>query len=282
MDNSPGKLYIVATPIGNADDITIRALKTLENADIIAAEDTRVAARLLARHNITGRIVSCHEHNEKEKIAFFTEELEKGRSVALISDAGTPTISDPGYRLVTQALKNGTDVIPIPGPSAAIAALSVSGLPTDSFIFLGFAPKKKQKRKGFLESLKDEKRTLIFYESPVRIIRLIEEIILIMGDRQGFLCREMTKPYEEFIRGPLSQILETLKSKQKIKGECTLITGGPEKGRAPDMEKIIDEIKKELNRKNCKISHISKKIAKKYGISRKDVYSRAVAIKDRL
>ncbi len=282
MDNLRGKLYIVATPIGNTDDITIRAIKILGNVDIIAAEDTRIAARLLSHHNIRGKIVSCHEHNEKEKTPFFMEKLEKGQSVALISDAGTPIVSDPGYRLVKHAIKNGINVIPIPGPCAAISALSVSGLPTDSFIFLGFVPKKKAKRHEFLLSLKDDPRTIIFYESPLRIIKLIEDIIFIMGDRQGFLSREMTKPHEEFIRGLLSQILERLKSKQKIKGECTLIIGRPVINSLPDMEKIRDEIKRQLARGDYKISHISKKIAKKYGLSKKDIYSEAVAIKNML
>ena len=200
-----GTLYVVATPIGNMDDITLRALKILDQVDFIAAEDTRRTGKLLKYHNIKGRLISFHEHNEKERTPLLLERIESGSSIALVSNAGTPTVSDPGYMLLRSAVEKGIKVIPVPGASAVVASLSISGLPTDSFIFIGFPAKKKLKRFKQLQELADEKRTLIFYENPGRITTFIKELVDVMGDRYGVLCREMTKLHEEFIRGRLSE-----------------------------------------------------------------------------
>ncbi|QTA80900.1 Ribosomal RNA small subunit methyltransferase I [Desulfonema limicola] len=276
-----GKLYIVATPIGNMDDITIRAVKTLENADIIAAEDTRHTARLLSYHNIGTKLISCHEHNEAQKSGELVKRLEIGDSVALVSDAGTPLVSDPGYRLIQAALEKDIQIIPIPGVSAAITALSASGLPTDSFTFSGFPPKKSGKRLSWLEDLKNVSHTLIFYESPRRIMDFIQEIIEIMGDRYAVLSREMTKVYEEFIRGSLSEILDILKTRDSIKGECTLLITGNQNNDTVSMETLAAEIEKALILENRKISEISKTISKKYGLSKNIVYEQALIIQNK-
>ncbi|MGD8888117.1 MAG: 16S rRNA (cytidine(1402)-2'-O)-methyltransferase, partial [Desulfobacterales bacterium] len=220
---STGRLYIVATPIGNKNDITLRALNILRSVDVIAAEDTRKTRRFLAQHDVEGRLVSYHEHNEKEKSPKLIKQLIKGTSIALVCNAGTPTLSDPGYRLIESALANDLPIIPIPGVSAAIAALSVSGLPTDSFTFIGFMPKKKGKRLILLSDLAAESRTLIFYESPKRVVMLLEEMLAVLGNRSAVLAREMTKLHEEFLRGRLTEIAENLKKRPEIKGECTLL-----------------------------------------------------------
>lgn len=222
-----GCLYIVATPIGNKDDITLRALKILETVEIIAAEDTRQIRKLLGLHDIfRNGIISYNEHNEKKRIPYLIDKLKTGVSIALVSNAGTPCISDPGYRLTKEASENGIKIIPIPGVSAIIASLSAAGLPTDSFVFAGFLPKKKGKRIKQLNRLAKYPETIIFYESPYRILALLEEIIPIMGDRRGVLSREMTKLYEEFMRGALSEILTNLKNRPAIKGEITLLVMG--------------------------------------------------------
>ncbi|MCK4988264.1 MAG: 16S rRNA (cytidine(1402)-2'-O)-methyltransferase, partial [Desulfobacterales bacterium] len=208
-----GVLYVVATPIGNREDITLRALNILRDVDLIAAEDTRKTGNLLAHYQIKNRLISFHEHNEKKRTPEIIGKLLDGISIALVSNAGTPSISDPGYRLIEAAIANKITVSPIPGVSAATAAMSVSALPTDSFVFIGFLPRKKAKRQQFLNELAVEPRPVIFYESPKRILTLLEEIISCMGDRPAVLAREMTKLHEEFIRGSVSEILKTLKSR---------------------------------------------------------------------
>ncbi len=218
--DKPGILYVVATPIGNRDDITIRALNILGHVDLVAAEDTRHTGRLLAHHNIKCHMISFHEHNENDRTPDLINRLKAGLSVALVSNAGTPSVSDPGYRLVKEAVINRIRVSPIPGVSAAIAALSVSGLPTDSFVFIGFPAKKKAKRLDQLKDLEGEGRTMVFYESPRRILTFLKEIITVMGDRYGVLSREMTKLHEEFIRGFLSEILSSLNARSAIKANA--------------------------------------------------------------
>ena len=214
MDNhkltpNKGTLYVVATPIGNMDDITLRAITILRQVDLVAAEDTRHTGKLMKYHNIKCHLISYHEHNEKERTPLLIERIESGSSIALVSNAGTPTVSDPGYMLLQSALEKGIRVIPIPGVSAGVTALSISGLPTDSFIFIGFPAKKKAKRLKQLREFADEKRTLIFYVSPGGMLAFMEEIADVMGDRYGVLCREMTKLHEEFLRGRLSELIET-------------------------------------------------------------------------
>ena len=221
-----GTLYVVATPIGNKDDITVRALTVFREVDLIAAEDTRKTRRFLASHDIKSKLVSYHEHNEEKRTPQLIQKLNSGHTVALVSNAGTPLVSDPGYRLIETAISHKIDVVPIPGVSAAIAALSVAGLPTEAFVFIGFLPKKKGKRLKQLQALATGDRTLIFYESPGRILALLQDIIKIMGDRRGALAREMTKLHEEFLRGRLSEIEQNLQERTGIKGECTLLVAG--------------------------------------------------------
>jgi 16S rRNA (cytidine1402-2'-O)-methyltransferase len=281
--NTPNKgtLYVVATPIGNMDDITLRALKVLDQVDLIAAEDTRHTGKLLKYHNIKCHLMSYHEHNEKERTPVLIERIESGLSIALVSNAGTPTVSDPGYMLLKNAVEKGIRVIPIPGASAGVAALSISGMPTDSFIFIGFCAKKKAKRLKQLQELADEKRTLIFYENPGRILAFMEEIINIMGDRYGVLCREMTKLHEEFLRGCLSELIGSLSHRPAVKGECTLLVKGCEEIKDVSKDVIRAELVEALGKKGCKISEVSRIIAKKYGLSKNRVYDEALKLKEK-
>ena len=224
--NSAGTLYIVATPIGCPEDITLRALKILTQVELIAAEDTRVTGSLLHYHQIKTRMISCHEHNEEQRIPDLLNKLQQGALLAMVSDAGTPTISDPGYRLVTAAVNAGIKVCPVPGASAATAALSAAGLATDAFYFFGFPAQKTGKRIRQLQSLCEIPATIIFYQSAKKIIKFLQEILTNMGDRHAVLTREMTKKHEEFIRGSLTQIIEQLQNKKAVKGECTLLLSG--------------------------------------------------------
>ncbi len=222
---SQGTLYIVATPIGNREDITLRALRILDEVDIIAAEDTRKTGMLLKHYNIKKPLTSYFEHNEKRKTPALIQDLQSGKNIALVSEAGTPTISDPGYRLVHAALQEEIPVVPIPGVCAAITALSVSGLPVHRFAFEGFLPPKTGKRKNFLKKLVNEERTLIFYESPHRITAALEDIREVFGDRPAVLTRELTKMHEEHMQGSISTIIESLAEKS-LKGEFTLVVAG--------------------------------------------------------
>lgn len=276
----PGTLYVVATPIGNRDDITLRGLRVLKNADLIAAEDTRHTGKFLSFHNIKGRLISYHEYNERERTPALIDRLKKGASVALVSNAGTPAVSDPGYRLINEAIAAGVNIVPVPGVSAAIAAISVSGLATDSFIFIGFCPKKKEKRFDLLRELNKEKRTVIFYESPRRILRLVEEIKSVMGERHSVLSREITKIHEEFIRGTLSEILIVLKQRSEIKGECTLLVSGCEEKEISSPELVTKELKESISSNEKPLSVLAKETAKKFGLSRKQVYEEALRIKN--
>jgi 16S rRNA (cytidine1402-2'-O)-methyltransferase len=277
-----GCLYIVSTPIGNRDDITLRALKVLEKVDLIAAEDTRKTGRLLAFYKINNRLTSYHEYNEAESTARLIKKINSGLSIALVSDAGTPSISDPGYRLVKEAVARGIKISPVPGVSAAVTALSVSGLPTDSFVFAGFLSKKKGKRLEQLGKLASESRTMIFYESNKRIERFLGEIIEILGDRYGVLAREMTKKHEEFIRGPISDIFKSIKMRTVVKGECTLIVSGCVEKEKVAPETLIGEIRRRLKVSDESISQLSKDIAVKFGVSKKSVYDDAVRMKKEL
>jgi len=220
-----GTLYVVATPIGNLEDITFRAVRTLNEVDLIASEDTRHTKILLDRYTIATPMTSYHKFNIRSKTAHLIHELQLGKNLALVSDAGTPGISDPGYELVAEAVKQGIKVESIPGPSAVITALSVSGLPTDRFIFEGFLPKKPGKKRKALEALKDEERTVIIYESPFRLVKTLAEIKNIFGERPLAVCREMTKRFEEIMRGSAGDALEKIKD-QKVRGEIVLVISG--------------------------------------------------------
>ena len=217
-----GTLYLVSTPIGNLEDITFRALRILREVDLILCEDTRQTKKLLDHYKINKPLESFFEGNEEAKIGGLIKRFETGQNLALVTDAGTPSVSDPGYRLVVASLKKGIKIMPVPGPSAAIAALSVSGLPTDRFIFVGFLPQKEGRRKNLLEELKGWEGTIIAYESPNRLLFALEAIREIFGNVTICVAREMTKVHEEFFRGKISEALESFKDRP-VKGEVTLI-----------------------------------------------------------
>jgi 16S rRNA (cytidine1402-2'-O)-methyltransferase len=278
-DLPEGTLYVVATPIGNQEDITLRALRILAAVDLVASEDTRHTRKLLAYHGIRARLVSFHEHNEAERTGELVERLKAGSRVALVSDAGTPLVSDPGYRLVCAAAAEGIPVVPIPGPSSLTAALCISGLPTDAFVFTGFLPRKKEKRSRQLLCLKDEDRTLVFFESPRRIGALLAEVYRVMGDRQAVLCREMTKRHEECLRGRLSELIGILSDRAQIKGECTLLIAG--RGPAEDFppERIEADIRRRMASGETRLSAMAREIAQELGVSKSSVYEKALEIK---
>jgi len=226
-----GILSIVSTPIGNMEDITLRALRILKEADLIAAEDTRRTGLLLKHFGIEKPLTSYFEGNELKKKEVILSRLKQGDRVALVSDAGTPGISDPGFRLIRAAIEHEIPVIPIPGPSAVITALSVSGLPTDAFFFKGFLPHKLKKRRDLLKELEDARETLIFYESPHRISETLKDVYEVLGDREIVLSRELTKVYEEVLRGKVSEILNQIGGRQ-LRGEMTLVVSGKTRKKA--------------------------------------------------
>jgi 16S rRNA (cytidine1402-2'-O)-methyltransferase len=225
FNSTKGILYVVSTPIGNLEDITLRALRSLKEVDLIAAEDTRRTGLLLKHYDIHTPLTSYFEGNELKKRELILSKLKEGKGVALVSDAGTPGISDPGFRLIQTAIENQISIIPIPGPSAVITALSVSGLPTDAFLFKGFLPRKSKKRRDLLKQLEEVKETLIFYESPHRLAETLKDIFDILGEREIVFTRELTKIYEEILRGKVSEVQHKIE-KRKLKGEITLIISG--------------------------------------------------------
>ena len=271
-------LYVVATPIGNLEDITLRALRTLGGVDLIAAEDTRHTRRLLSHFDIRTPLVSCHEHNEAQRADELIARMQDGGSVALVSDAGTPSVSDPGYRLVAAALARGIEVVPVPGVSAAITALSVAGLPTDSFVFVGFAPKKKGQRMAWLETLAAESRTMIFYESPRRVAVLLTELEQVLGPRQVVLARELTKLHEEFLRGSVAELIEALAERSAIKGECTLLVAGASTDSTTDTATLAQVLKSLLADPGARLSAVVRQVAETHRLPRKKVYELALTI----
>jgi 16S rRNA (cytidine1402-2'-O)-methyltransferase len=276
-----GCLYVVATPIGNPEDITLRALTVLSAVDVVAAEDTRRAGLLLAAHKIKKPLLSCYEHNEQRRAEQLVNKLCDGLSVALISDAGTPLLSDPGFRLITAALDHGIPVVPVPGVSAATAALSVAGLPTDSFVFVGFAAKKAAKRRQQLDSLAREPRTLLFFVSARDLPDLLADILESMGNRKAVLAREMTKAHEEFWRCDVGAMIEKLKDRPALKGECTLVlAGAPE----PEADQIpaaaLKALKAVLADPDGSLADGVRQVAARFGLSRRAVYRLAVCLKN--
>jgi len=267
-----GTLYIVATPIGNLEDITARAVRILGEVDLIACEDTRQTRKLLDRYGIAKPLVSYHEHNEQSRSSDLLRELEAGKSIALVSDGGTPLIADPGYRLVEQARNQGILVSPLPGPSALLAALSVSGLPTDSFSFHGFLPAKKGQRRKFLEDLRPSQATLVFYEAPHRILDALEDIGEMLGPRPVVLAREVTKIHEEFLRGTASEIRGVLEKRPSVKGEITLMIGKGETQEVDDTP--IAEAVEKLVQSGVPRMDALKIVARERGLSKREVYKR--------
>jgi len=256
-----GILYICGTPIGNLEDITLRSLKILKEVNLIAAEDTRHTLKLLNHYQINTKITSYYEYNKFKKAPYLVEILKNGQDIALVSDAGMPGISDPGYVLINLALENNIKIIPIPGVSALITALVVSGLPADKFVFEGFLPRKTKERKRYFKSIENEERTIIFYETPHRLRRALKDMLDVWGNRKIVIARELTKMYEEIIRGKLSQVLSEIDSKE-IKGEITLVVQGGVKKKTND---IIDFIKDE-----CIMQEYLKKL-KNQGYSNKEI-----------
>lgn len=237
FNSAQGTLYIVSTPIGNMEDITLRALRILKEVDLIAAEDTRRTGLLLKHFEIQTPLTSYFEGNELKKRGYILSKLKEDKNIALVSDAGTPGISDPGFRLIQLVIENKIPIVPIPGPSAVVTALSVSGLPTDSFVFKGFLPHKSKKRRDLLKELIEVRETLIFYESPHRFSETLKDILEILGDREIVLTRELTKVYEEIMRGKVSQI-QNMIGERKLKGEITLVVEGKTRKKGHVMDQL--------------------------------------------
>ena len=265
-------LYLVATPIGNLEDITLRALRILrEEAALIACEDTRQTQKLLDHFGIRKPVISYHEHNEEARTAELVERLTSGDSVALVSDAGTPLISDPGYRLVNSAIASGIRVVPIPGVSALLTALAASGLPTDDFRFAGFLPAKSGARQRFLKQLAGETTTLIVYESPHRILESLDDIQQVMGDRRVVLARELTKLHEEFLRGSAGEILNALRARPAIKGEITLVIA-----KADQITATGDPVAEVLSLQSAGMDRMEaiKSVARQFGLGKRELYQK--------
>ncbi len=274
-----GTLYIVATPIGNLEDITYRAVRILKEVDLIAAEDTRHTRKLLTHFGISKPLTSYFDHNKHLKGDAILARLRDGVSVALVSDAGTPCIADPGYQLVRDAVSKGIAVVPIPGVSAAVAALSSAGLPTDSFTFIGFMPSRQGKRRQQLTSLKDEPRLLIFYEAPNRLMATLGDMCDILGERKLVVARELTKMYEEFARGDTSKVIAQFADRQ-IKGEVVILVAPPENSNREDgSAEYLDEVLRcYLFREGLSLKDAVKRASVEMGISRSEVYSEALRI----
>lgn len=269
-----GTLYIVATPIGNLEDITLRALRILKEADLIAAEDTRHTQALLSHYDIRTPLTSYHEHNERAKAPLLAAQLKQGKKIALVSDAGTPTLSDPGFRLVREAIQAGVRVVPIPGASALTAVLSAGGLPTDRFVFEGFLPAKREQRRKFLRGLKDEHRTLIFFEAPHRVKEALQELLETLGDREVVLGREVTKLHEEFIRGRASEVIAEI-DRREPRGEITLVVKGFEGEPEVDKALLVAEIRR-LKAQGVRLKEISGLLAERFSRPRKEIYRLAL------
>ena len=279
-----GKLYIVGTPIGNLEDITLRAIRTLKEVDLIACEDTRRTQTLLNFYKIQTRTISYHEHNEMTRAPELIIQMEEGSSLALVTDAGMPVVSDPGFRLVHLAVRHSIPVIPVPGASAFVAALAASGLPVDKFRFLGFLPSKKGERRKALEELKDATRTLVFYEAPHRLAEMLKDSREILGEREIVVAREVTKIHEEFLRGTISTTLEYLK-KRPAKGEITVLIGlhaaGDIKESAPRAASIISEIQAVMAGQRVDEKAALKIVARARGVSKSDAYRQLQVEKNR-
>jgi 16S rRNA (cytidine1402-2'-O)-methyltransferase len=278
-----GCLYLVGTPIGNLEDITLRALRILREADQIAAEDTRHTQKLLQHYEISRPLVSYHEHNEMTRAPQLLIALEQGAKVALVSDAGTPLVSDPGHRLVALCLRHQIPVVPVPGPSALLAALSASGLPNEEFLFVGFLPQRSGERRRALERLRIEDRTIIFYEAPHRITECVADAREILGDRPACLAREVTKLHEEFRRGNLSVIASSLQERP-ARGEMTLLIGPADLGEAgahaDSAQNLSDRVEELMRQAKMDRKDALKLAAKERGLTRRAAYDRMIKERD--
>jgi len=265
-----GRLFLVATPIGNLEDITHRAVRVLREVDSIACEDTRQTRKLLEHYGIARPTVSYHEHNEADRSEELAERLHAGERIALVSDAGMPLVSDPGYRLVRAAIDRGIPVEPIPGPSAALTALAASGLPTDSFYFGGFLPPKPGQRVKTLEALSGERATLVFYEAPHRILEALEAIEQVLGPRPVVVARELTKLHEEFLRGTAGEVRVELAGRDSVKGEITLLIGRATA--PPQSDTPVEEAVEALVQSGTPRMDAMKQVARERGLSKRQVY----------
>jgi 16S rRNA (cytidine1402-2'-O)-methyltransferase len=279
-----GKLYIVGTPIGNLEDITLRAIRILKEVDLIACEDTRRTQKLLNAYKIPTRTISYHEHNEMTRAPELIIQMEEGNNLALVTDAGMPVVSDPGFRLVHLAVRHSIPVVPVPGASAFVAALAASGLPVDKFRFLGFLPSKKGERRKALEEIKDSTRTLVFYEAPHRLAEMLKDSVEILGEREVVVAREVTKIHEEFVRGTIGTTLEYLK-KRPAKGEITVLiglhAGGDTKASAPQSASIISEVQSVMAKQRIDEKAALKIVARAHGVSKSDIYRQLQVEKNR-
>jgi len=269
-----GVLYVVATPIGNLEDVTLRALRVLKEVDLIAAEDTRHTQKLLGHYDVRTPLTSYHEHNERTKARPLVERLLQGQNIALVTDAGVPAISDPGYRIVVEASSAGIQVTPIPGPSALTAVLSASGLPTDRFVFEGFLPAKKKERRDRLEALRGEMRTIVCFEAPHRLLESLRDIHGLLGDRAVVVAREVSKIYEEFLRGTVSDVIDRLTG-QDIRGELTLVIKGSAGESAVSENRLKADIRK-LKQEGMRVKEIAELLGERYGYSKKEIYRLAL------
>jgi 16S rRNA (cytidine1402-2'-O)-methyltransferase len=275
---SIGTLYIVATPIGNLEDMTLRAVRVLREVDLIAAEDTRHSRKLLTHFGISKPLTSYFDHNKNIKGARILAKLQDGLSVALISDAGTPCISDPGYQLVRDAVASGIRVVPVPGACASTAALSASGLPTDTFLFEGFLPSKAGKRRERLAALKGEPRLLVFHEAPTRVAAALADILEILGDREMVLARELTKVYEEFLRGRVSEVLRTVEE-LGVKGEIVLLIAPSPEERASNQDLVPELLSRYLDGEGMFVKDAVKRVTQETGEARSRVYREALKLR---
>lgn len=277
--NPGGCLYLVGTPIGNLEDITLRALRILKEVDQIACEDTRHTQKLLTHHDIHKPLVSYHEHNEGKRAAELAAAMEQGARIALVSDAGMPLVSDPGQRLVALCLEKDISVVPIPGPSALLTALSGSGMPTEEFLFVGFLPARSGQRRRALARLRIEDRTIILYEAPHRVVVCIADALEVLGDRPGCLAREVTKLHEEFLRGKLSQILKSVE-KRPVRGEITLILGPPGTAEVSAVgdasQTLAARVEELMHQARLDRKEALKLAAKECGLTRRAAYSQLI------
>jgi 16S rRNA (cytidine1402-2'-O)-methyltransferase len=266
-------LYLVSTPIGNLEDITLRALRVLKEADLIACEDTRHTRKLLDHFGIRKPTISYHEHNELARAEELAERLARGESVALVTDAGTPGISDPAYRIVTAAIERGVTVIPIPGATAMIAGLVASGLPTDAFLFAGFLPQKKSARRTRLEELKSERATLVCYEAPHRIRETLADALDVLGDRDAAIARELTKLHEQFLRGPLSDLLARFEANAP-RGEMTLVIAGNRDDNFPQAGNVSigEQVERLMAGEGLSRNDALKRAARSRGLAKREAY----------
>jgi len=269
----PGKLYLVSLPIGNLEDITLRAIKTLRRVDLIVAEDTRNTRRVLDRYRIgTPFSRSLYQGVERQRVKCLLSLLEEGKDLALVSDAGTPLLSDPGYPLVRAAVEADIAVVPIPGPTAAIAALVASGLPTDHFVFDGMLPRKGTARRGYVERIREETRTVVCYESPHRLLETLDVIAEVLPERTIVLARELTKMHEEFLRGGAAQLMERLQARGGVKGECVLLIEGADQPQRKWDVDAVEELASLLREEGVSGRLAVKLLMRGFGVSRNEAY----------